>query len=409
MVLLAAGILGGCDLLRGPARRPLPHVPTTGRDTVVRTDTAGRPSVTVRRFARYDFAYLLEGAPTLRDRRSLRNADFFRGAVIAGQKLRSCGVALQMRLVSSADLVAGISDSTVVIGPFGIPDAGVTAACDRYQRVQLMSGRAVSYDTSVLTASHRVVFTAPAEVLGAAAARRAARRYSGWRVTLFQDRTDSAQAAYFQQWMKGFRQAAEEAGIAFDVRLLSPRDVSWRKIPLMLTPHMKDSQVVVVLGLNSEFVTGLLAYLVEKTTDIERAKVGKDTVLPVVAFGLPQWQNFPHADPEIWNRLGIEIVTPYYVDYARPDVQQFVRTFRKRYAAEPSIYAFMGFDVTYAAGLGIRERGYDFPPALSALPQRFLATGNRFQQVNGQGAWVNHHVMLLKFVHYRWRPLGGPL
>ncbi len=387
-----------------PAPRTHAHHP----DTTRRHDTVHRPSPHF--FQQYDFVYLLEGTPTLRNRQALRSADLFRGALIAADKLAGCNVRLNMALRPLQDFHdrRQLTDSTIVIGPFWTADTVVADVCRRRQRIQIMGSQPIR-DSSLLEYPRRVVFTPLASELGAVAARRVAHRYGTWHVTIFQDRTDSVREAFFRQWIQGFRQAATERGIPFEVRLLSPREVSWRKIPLELSSHMPDSQVVVVLSVNSEFVSGLLSYLVEKTTDLELAKVGKDTVIPVVAFGLPQWQYFPHADAEIWNRLGIEVPTPYYIDYHRPDVQRFVRTFRQRYSAEPSLYAFIGFDITYAAGLSIRKGGYDFLHHLAMLPAQLLVSGARFQPVRAEGSWVNRHVWLLKFVHYRWQRIDLPL
>ncbi len=397
-------MIGGCEALRRmPAPHPLPPSPT--QDTMVKTlDTILPPSPTRPQYhAAYDFIYLMEGPSDKLDRNSMRSIEVFRGGVVAAEVLKDCGLSLRMRLASNLEWAGLSSDSSVLFGPFWRTAPIVDSICRSVGCKQVVGGQ-VAFDT-VGGEMLRIVITPLPAMLGAVVAQRIDRRYSHWRVVVMLDRTDSTRLPYFEQWLAGFKTAATQFGLQWDVRYLSPREVSWRRVGLRLRPTTSDSHVVVVLAVNPEFVTGILSYLVEKTTKVNKAKLGQDTVLPVVAVGLPQWQRFAHVEPEIWNRLKVEIATTYYVDYHRPDVQRFVKAYRKRFATEPSPYAFWGFDATLLIGKVLRRGGAKWDHTFPAFGIPMLSTQSRFERLP-QG-WVNRHVWVLKFLNYRWYPLDS--
>ena len=47
-----------------------------------------------------------------------------------------------------------------------------------------------------------------------------------------------------------------------------------------------------------------------------------------------------------FNKFGLKLSMPFYVDFTNADVQSFTRQFRALYNTEPSANAFNGYDVT---------------------------------------------------------------
>ncbi len=400
-------LAGACSVF---TYRPIQTTPEpTTADSVGKAPSdspaAPRPH-SPRRYRAHHFLFMAEGATGKVDRLSMRSIEMFRGAVVAADRLKACGFSVHMHLQPLGRWLRNPewTDSSVLFGPFWREGRAADSACRSRTCFQVVGGR-YWLDSAVRSYPNRLVITPPAHLLGEAAAQRVAQRYPHWKVEVMVDKTDSAERPFFEQWLEGFQRQARRRGLRWQVHHLTPRHVGWRRIPVELKPVTADSHVVIILAVNPEFVTGMLSYLVEKTTEIEEAKLGLDTVLPVVAFGMPQWQRFAHVEPEIWNRLGVEIFTPYYVDYRRPDVQHFVTAYRERFSSEPSPYAFIGFDAAYVMGEVLRHAGYEVAAGLRRVPDRLLTTRNRFDPSHVGGPWINRHVWRLKFVNYRWRPL----
>lgn len=83
----------------------------------------------------------------------------------------------------------------------------------------------------------------------------------------------------------------------------------------------------------------------------------------------------------------------YYVDYANPQVQQFVRTFRSYYGTEPSQFAFQGYDTAFYFLSMSARYGFWWPTALDRETWKGLHTDFRFVRTGESGgimgSWTN--------------------
>lgn len=66
-------------------------------------------------------------------------------------------------------------------------------------------------------------------------------------------------------------------------------------------------------------------------------------VFPEV-YGYNQWFEFRSFDVALWQKKNVRIISPFFVDYTRHDVIQFIKLFRDRFGIEPTEEAFKGFD-----------------------------------------------------------------
>ncbi len=64
----------------------------------------------------------------------------------------------------------------------------------------------------------------------------------------------------------------------------------------------------------------------------------------ITTFGLRSWLDFKTINPEKWESANINIITPYFVDYAQKIVSEFVEKYRSKYNTEPSEYAICGYE-----------------------------------------------------------------
>lgn len=66
----------------------------------------------------------------------------------------------------------------------------------------------------------------------------------------------------------------------------------------------------------------------------------------VTVFGFPKWRNFETINIELYHKTRLHICLPYFVDYNSDDVKKFLLQYRALYCAEPTPYAFQGYDIT---------------------------------------------------------------
>ena len=66
----------------------------------------------------------------------------------------------------------------------------------------------------------------------------------------------------------------------------------------------------------------------------------------VTLFGTAKWRNFETIEVDYFHRMNLHLSLPYYVNYSSPLVKRFLMKYRALYNAEPTPFAFQGFDIT---------------------------------------------------------------
>lgn len=68
--------------------------------------------------------------------------------------------------------------------------------------------------------------------------------------------------------------------------------------------------------------------------------------IDVVLYGLPKWRNFETIEPYNFHNLNLRLSLPYYVDYSLQETKEFLMKYRAICATEPSPFAYQGYDIT---------------------------------------------------------------
>lgn len=66
----------------------------------------------------------------------------------------------------------------------------------------------------------------------------------------------------------------------------------------------------------------------------------------VILFGTPRWRNFESIEVDYFHKMNLHLSIPYYVDYSRKQVKEFLMKYRALFNGEPTPYAFQGYDIT---------------------------------------------------------------
>ena len=68
----------------------------------------------------------------------------------------------------------------------------------------------------------------------------------------------------------------------------------------------------------------------------------------ITLFGLPKWRNFEGIEVDYFHRMNLHLSLPYFVDYNREEVKDFLMKYRALFNNEPTPFAFQGYDITLA-------------------------------------------------------------
>ncbi len=111
------------------------------------------------------------------------------------------------------------------------------------------------------------------------------------------------------------------------------------------------------------------------------------TRLPLKVIGNEAWFNFTTISYEQLEDLGAYLISPVYLDYRNPAVQEFRDRYREMYYQVPSKNVFLGYDTVYFIGQMLNEYGVYFQEFFTTenpVPSRFFQGYNYFQANDNQ-------------------------
>lgn len=113
----------------------------------------------------------------------------------------------------------------------------------------------------------------------------------------------------------------------------------------------------------------------------------------ITLIGLQEYTRMQSINTEYLHNLNLHYLSPYFIDYSNKNVRGFIEKFRSDFSAEPTPYAFQGFDVMSGFLNSLRKSGRKFVPAPSAL----LQADYNFQRVSTFGGFVNTTFFILEY------------
>lgn len=114
----------------------------------------------------------------------------------------------------------------------------------------------------------------------------------------------------------------------------------------------------------------------------------------IVLLGTQALPKLKSIQTENYHRVRLRYLSPYLIDYNRPQVRRFVGHYRQNYSAEPTQFSFQGFDVTYYFLSALYRYGKDFRNCLSDYPMELTQMDFNFEKVAPMGGFTNHSLFV---------------
>lgn len=318
--------------------------------------------------------------------------DFYRGLLLGADTLKKCGVNLDLHVFDSESERLTLNstrskltqiNADLVIGP--LLEGRIT------WMDTLTKSLRINHVSSLLTSSRcdtsrKYYFeTNPSsETIADSLAHFIEKRYAGYnRILVNEMETKGNDLA------EAFTKALGKDSLnTIDFRGNSP---STYEPPM----DLKDSNIIFVTSRSPVFVSALMTQLLKNEQEI------------IVAGTLP-WTFFKSVDGDIWEKFRFHIPAQYYIDYANPALEPFIRSYRDTYKEEPTVYSFFGFDELVFFGQAMYRDGKYFQRAFVETPdtQPMLHTSYRYQWNAACGGWQNTYVNMLKFENYELLPIS---
>lgn len=118
---------------------------------------------------------------------------------------------------------------------------------------------------------------------------------------------------------------------------------------------------------------------------------------PISVYGLPRWQRFRNIQVDYFYELNLHLFTPFYVDYKRREVKTFIAKYRDSFRAEPSQFAFQGYDVMFYFLSAMQSYGIDFQFCIHNHKRPLLQSDYTFKQENSLHGYENRLVNIIRY------------
>ena len=170
-------------------------------------------------------------------------------------------------------------------------------------------------------------------------------------------------------------------------RVAKDRDITG-ELALRLT-QLQDNQVIVASS-NEPFVSDILRNLF--VVQLRRN-------CPITLYGNAKWRSFESVDLEYYHSMNLHLSVPNYVDYQRPEVKHFIARYRSIFRAEPTPFAYQGYDVGvyFFRALFTKGAHFDYCLEQGVVPTQLLQSNFRFQKVSDDGGFINTNT---RIIHY---------
>ncbi len=329
-----------------------------------------------------------------------RFVEFYNGVLLAVERFKLQGRNFRLRIFDTQrnpdrmrQIVESDSLSTahLVIGPVypqNISIAGLYTAQRRINIVSPLSGKTPSFDTnpylfqanpSFLTQMRRMVRSLPLQQV---------RRIM---VLCEEGGSESDLVENLQLLLQSALVSAGRSD-SVEVRTVSmgKGKLAQTSAAILKTHLLPGTENIVIVPSNHEpFVSEALGIL-------NSLAVSKR--YPITVYGMPKWIKLPKLDLDALINLRVTCFSPFFVDYTKPAVMEFVDTYRATYRSEPSQYAFQGYDVATYFISAIHAYGEDFRHCLRRMGSvELLQTNLEFHQSQQFGSYESAGVFLLRF------------
>ena len=120
--------------------------------------------------------------------------------------------------------------------------------------------------------------------------------------------------------------------------------------------------------------------------------------------GMPQWNRFRNIDLIYFHNLNISYYTSFYMDFEKPELEEFIERFYRIYRTEPyrvsprgynlSVY---GFDLVNTFVSAIGEYGHNLIYFGEEMENNPLLGPYRFRRISDFGGHVNNFISIVRF------------
>jgi len=309
---------------------------------------------------------------TAKSRKADNFFDFYKGALLAVEDLKSQGLSLQLSVYDSYDskkinaILASnvLNDEDIIFGPVYASDIQSVAQFANENHIEMISPLDPNAEIFANENPYFFQISPPVyyrqkklidDIL--------VLQNTNTVLVYSSDGSDSTLVAAYQNLL----------GENFAQVKLMPyhvQKVSHAREELLKLMNAEKNNCVLIASNNEALVADIAAnlYLLTSLKSFS-----------IKLYGNERWRNFETIDLRYFHALNLHLVIPFFIDYQKEDVKNFVERFQNIYKSDPSQYAFQGYDMFYYFLQAMMLYGNDFQKYLPHHNPTLLQTNYQFK------------------------------
>ena len=327
--------------------------------------------------------------------------ELYEGILLAADTLRSHGLDISLHVYDIKSDTVGVTkliesgelkDMDLIIGPVYSRNLAIVAAYAGYYEIPVISPVPLRSNASLNNNPYLFMANPSLDVAQEMIAKRASEYYNSNFVLIHSDtsHTDATIDAFKSKIFRKLSLKIPYEEIKFKEFIFYSRSAFENDSINRLEHALSDKTDNIILIASEE-----PAILSESIMDIHTLSKR----FPVRVIGYPAMRDLKNLDPKYYFELGIELYSPYWIDYNKRNVLSFNSSFRRKFLAEPfeTSFAWQGYDIAYYFLSGLAIHGKRFIRHPEIHNPELLETDFNFRKKGEGNGFENQKLFLIKY------------
>ncbi len=327
--------------------------------------------------------------------------ELYQGVLIAADTLRSVGLNINLHVYDIQSDTIGVTkligsgelrDMDLIIGPIYSNNLSIVADYASSRQIPVISPVSLK-STDVLDGNPYLFVVNPSlDVAQERIAQIAKSYYNDNFILIYSDTAKyKSEIRQFKNYL--FRELTTE--IPYD-------EIRFKEILFYNRSALSNDSINRLGHAMSESLNNIILIASEDRAVLSESLMDINTLskkYPVKVIGYPAMRDLYNLDPKNYFDIGIELLSPYWIDYSSRDVMNFNRAFRNYFFTEPEeiSFAWLGYDITYyfVSGLALNGRRFISNPQIHNPD--LLSTEFDFRRDRRRNGFENYKLYLIKY------------
>lgn len=325
-------------------------------------------------------------------------AEFYEGFLLAVDSMKNTGFSVNLHVfdterdtLKTKKIVRDLSliQPDLIIGPVYSEDVRIAGRLAKYKDINLVSP--LSNRTSLVSQNARIIQVIPSkEAEYKCLANYLGTLNKGHLVVLQGMDSVSMRGSWlFRKYLQE-HMPVDASSIPLVMNNYKLNDSLLTNLSKVLTQH--DDNIVIVFSESEPDVSRLMTKLYMMSS-----------LYPIQVYGMPSWQMWKTIELNYFHHLQLHLISPFYIDYNKAEVKQFLEKCRKKYGYEPYEtsalgynFCMLGYDLGYYFLSALRQYGRDFGPCTGSMEMHMLLSPYRFAR-EGEGGYINQGFNMIRY------------